>query len=92
MTDILYIRGLSPEVKAELEKRAKEKGISLSKYAANILTDFVINPLVIAQEDKYSNLLKDITGLYQSLNTSTKEVISECTLVLREVKERLGEE
>lgn len=92
MTDNLYIRGLDPEVKAKLEKMARKKGVSLNKYVTNILSDYVVNPTVKAQEEKFSNLVKDMTGLYQSLLTSTKEVISENTLVLQEVKERIGGE
>lgn len=92
MTDVLYIRGLDPEVKAKLEKMAKKKGLSLNKYVTNILSDYVVNPTVKAQEEKFSNLVKDMTGLYQSLLTSTKEVISENTLVLQEVKEKIGGE
>ena len=92
MTDNLYIRGLDPEVKAKLEKMARKKGLSLNKYVTNFLSDYVVNPTVKAQEEKFSNLVKDMTGLYQSLLTSTKEVISENTLVLQEVKERIGGE
>ena len=89
MTDTLYIRGIDQDIKAKLEKEARKKGMSLNKYIINILTDYAINPTLVTQEDKYANLVKDVSGMYQKLLTITREQLSENTHLLKDIKELL---
>jgi len=87
----LYIRGLDPATKTKLEAMAKSKEMSLNKYVIQILTDYAINPALLAQEEKYRNLIKDITGLYQSILEETKEQLEENSHILRKVSDKLEE-
>lgn len=91
MTDNIYIRGIDPAVKVKLEKMARQKNLSLNKYIINILTDYTINPTLASQDEKYSNLVKDVTALYQNILESTNEKMAETNHLLRDIKEYLEE-
>ena len=88
----IYVRGLDEKVKRQLMQEARSKGISLNKYILMLLEDHTSAPKVKAVEDKYSDLARDMMGLYSKIMERTGEMIEENTMVLMEVKRYLEDE
>lgn len=86
MADI-YLRDIDEEIKHKLKMQAKRKGVSLNSYIKALLTSYCLKGEVINLDDKYRNLFKDMTSLYQSLVEKTSLVIEENSHVLNQIIE-----
>ena len=83
MSSDIYIRDIDPAVKAKLTAMAENKGMSLNALVKTVLEDYVIMPDIRHTNDKYENLFKDMTALYNHSIEKNEEVIAENTALLR---------
>lgn len=83
----IYIRDIDSAVKAKLETISRQKGISLNVLVKTILSDYAIMPDIRLMNDKYENLFKDMTALYNYSLEKNEEIISENTALLRTILE-----
>lgn len=83
-TDIL-IRDLDPAVKSKLAAIAEQKSISLNALIKMVLADYVMMPDIRYINDKYENLFKDMTALYNHSLEKNEEVLAENTALLRTI-------
>lgn len=83
----IFIRNIDPAVKAKLEVISRQKGMSLNSLVKAIISDYVLMPEVIYVNDKYENLFKDMTAMYNHSLEKTEEIISENTELLRTIQE-----
>lgn len=83
----IYIRDIDSAVKAKLETISRQKGISLNVLVKTILSDYAIMPDIRLMNDKYENLFKDMTTLYNYSLEKNEEIISENTALLRTILE-----
>lgn len=86
--EVIYVR-IEPEIKYTLQAIATKKKLSLNALTAMILSDYAAAPAVKKIEDKYSQLLKDITALYTNQSEELSDIISENTIVLEEVRRQM---
>lgn len=81
----IYIRDIDPAVKSKLSAIAQEKNISLNAFCKIILTDYALLPDVRSLNDKYENLFKDMTALYNHSLERNEEALAENTALLRTI-------
>lgn len=86
MADI-YLRDIDEDIKHKFKMQAKRKGVSLNSYIKALLTSYCLKGEVINLDDKYRNLFKDMTSLYQSLVEKTNLVIEENSHILNQIIE-----
>lgn len=85
MNSDIYIRDIDPAVKTKLTAMAENKGMSLNALVKTVLEDYVIMPDIRHTNDKYENLFKDMTALYNHSIEKNEEVIAENTALLRTI-------
>lgn len=85
MSGDIYIRNIDPAVKTKLTAMAENKGMSLNALVKTVLEDYVIMPDIRHTNDKYENLFKDMTALYNHSIEKNEEVIAENTALLRTI-------
>lgn len=85
MSSDIYIRDIDPAVKTKLTAMAENKGMSLNALVKTVLEDYVIMPDIRHTNDKYENLFKDMTALYNHSIEKNEEVIAENTALLRTI-------
>lgn len=85
MSSDIYIRNIDPAVKTKLTAMAENKGMSLNALVKTVLEDYVIMPDIRHTNDKYENLFKDMTALYNHSIEKNEEVIAENTALLRTI-------
>lgn len=86
--EVIYVR-IEPEIKYTLQAIATKKKMSLNALTAMILSDYAAAPTLKKIEDKYGQLLRDITALYTNQSEELSDIISDNTLVLEEVIRQL---
>lgn len=85
MRSDIYIRDIDPAIKTKLAAMAENKGMSLNALVKTVLEDYVIMPDIRHTNDKYENLFKDMTALYNHSIEKNEEVIAENTALLRTI-------
>lgn len=86
----IFIRDIDPAVKTKLENIAKEKGLSLNSLVKIILSDYAIIPDIRFIDDRYEGLFKDMTSMYNHMLEKTEYSISENTLFLQKLSEKMN--
>lgn len=86
----IFIRDIDPAVKTKLENIAKEKGLSLNSLVKIILSDYAIIPDIRFIDDRYEALFKDMTSMYNHMLEKTEYSISENTLFLQKLSEKMN--
>ena len=89
----LKIRKLPAYVEVKLKEEAKNHHMGLETYVRSLLEDFALHPDRITVEDRYRTLLKEITGLYQTMMKEATSCIERNTYILeRLLKETEAEQ
>lgn len=81
----LLIRKLDKNTESSLKDIAAKKGIGLETLARQVLTDFALSPEVSLLDEKYRNLMKDMTALYKTALDRNTEVIEENNYLLHKI-------
>lgn len=81
----LKVRNIDSAVSSKLKEMAASKGMGVETLARHILSDFVLSPEIKYVEDKYSGLVRDIAGLYQSILMESNKCIEENNYLLEKI-------
>ena len=71
----IKIRLIEEHVLARLKSEAKKQGIGLETHARNILIDHALHPEIRKVEDRYAQIIKDMTALYAAALSESTETL-----------------
>ena len=87
----LKVRNLDAAVGVKLQEFASKKRIGVETLARKILSDFALAPEFKYTEEKYSSLMREMIGLYESTVDECNECIRDNTYLIKQMLDLLNE-